>query len=189
MEQRASVETYNGLQYQVSYRSIKYPRLEFKSGSLVAVLPRSGIVADEFIKKHEKWINDRALIINQALENAKEKKLQRRSIDYRFRDTISSLSLGFCKEFGFNVNNLYLRRMNSKWASYSQKGNLTVNALLKYLPDTLIGYVIFHEVAHSVERAHNKRFWRILGKKFPNYKDLEYDLLIYWFLLKTNNAL
>ena len=189
MEQKANMETYNGLQYFVSYRLIKYPRLEFKSGSLVAILPKSGIAANEFIKKHEKWINDRTLIINQALENAKEKKLQRRPTDYRFRDVIYSLSLSFCKEFGFNVNKLYLRRMNSKWASYSQKGNLTVNALLKYLPDTLIDYVIFHEVAHSVERAHNKRFWRILSKRFPNHAQLEKELLVYWFLIKTKSNL
>ena len=75
--------------------------------------------------------------------------------------------------------------MNSKWASYSQRGNLTVNTLLRHLTDTLIDYVVFHEVAHSVEREHNKRFWRILSKKFPNYEKLERELLIYWFLIRN----
>lgn len=185
MEQKANIGTYNGLQYYVSYRSIKYPRLEFKSGSLLAVLPKSGIAANEFIKKHESWVNNKTLIIKGALEEAKNRKLQVRSADYNFKGLVSSLSLAFCEEFGFKVHKLYIRHMNSKWASYSQRGNLTVNTLLRHLPDTLIDYVVFHEVAHSVEREHNKRFWRILSKKFPNYEKLERELLIYWFLIKN----
>ena len=188
MEQKSNMGTYNGLQYYVSYRSIKYPRLEFKSGSLLAVLPKSGIAANEFIKKHESWVNNKTLIIKGALEEAKNRKLQVRSADYNFKDFVSSLSLAFCGEFGFKVHKLYIRHMNSKWASYSQRGNLTVNTLLRYLPDTLIDYVVFHEVAHSLEREHNKKFWRILSKKFPNYGKFEKELLVYWFSIRNTQG-
>ena len=184
MEQKTHIEICNGINYRISYRQIKYPRLEFKSGDLLAVLPKSGTNANEFIKKHEKWITNKTAIIKQAVEEAKVRELQMRSIDYDFKSLVSSLSLDFCREYGFNVNKLYIRYMNSKWASYSQRGNLTVNTLLRHLPDTLIAYVVFHEVAHSVEREHNKRFWRILSKKFPNYGKLEKELLVYWFLIR-----
>ena len=188
MEQKTHIEIRNGINYQVSYRQIRYPRLEFKSGDLLVVLPKSGINVDEFIKKHERWIINKTGIIKQAVEEAKVRKLQMRPIDYNFKSLVSSLSLDFCREYGFKVNKLYIRRMNSKWASYSKRGNLTVNILLKYLPDSLINYVIFHEVAHSFEREHNKRFWRILSKKFPTYRNFENDLLVYWFLIKQTQS-
>lgn len=38
--------------------------------------------------------------------------------------------------------------MKTKWASFSPKNNLTINKLMKYLPDDLIEYVIFHEISH-----------------------------------------
>lgn len=75
--------------------------------------------------------------------------------------------------------------MKTKWGSYSKKGNLTINTLLKYLPDKLIEYIIFHEMAHSIERKHNERFWNIINKKFKDYETKEKNLLVYWFLVQT----
>jgi hypothetical protein len=71
--------------------------------------------------------------------------------------------------------------MRTKWASCSAKRNLTINRLSKYLPDSLIRYIIFHEMAHMLEKKHNETFWKIISKKFNNYQQLENDLFIYWF--------
>ena len=173
MEQRVNMETCNGLQYCVSYRSIKYPRLEFKSGSLVAILPRSGIAANEFIKKHEKWINDRTLIINQALENAKEKRLQRRSKDYRFRDVISSLSLGFCKEFGFNVNKFILT--DKGHVAVPQSLIEKVERIVKHWKDRAKDFEkIYNEGTAVISEINElKRRQEELG-----FNDLEYSILV-----------
>ncbi|MBC7076952.1 MAG: M48 family metallopeptidase, partial [Synergistales bacterium] len=62
--------------------------------------------------------------------------------------------------------------------------NLTVNTLLKYLPEDLISYVIFHETAHSVERKHNTNFWELVKRKYPDYQVKEEKLLTYWFLIQ-----
>jgi len=81
------------------------------------------------------------------------------------------------------IHKIYFRRMKTKWASCSLKGNLTVNTLMKYLPEELIRYVIFHETAHLIERRHNDRFWGIISQKFGNYEKMEQDLFSYWFLI------
>jgi len=79
--------------------------------------------------------------------------------------------------------------MKTKWASYSQKGNLTINILLKYLPEQLIKYVIFHEMTHSIEKRHNESFWKIISQKYVNFESMEKELLIYWFQLQRSNKL
>ena len=77
--------------------------------------------------------------------------------------------------------------MKTKWASCSKKRNLTINTLMKFLPDYLIEYIIFHEIAHLKERKHNENFWKIVSRKFKNYEEMEKELFIYWFLIWKKN--
>ena len=74
--------------------------------------------------------------------------------------------------------------MNSKWASCSTQKSLTINTLLKYLPDKLITYVIFHEIAHIQEKKHNEAFWKIINSHFPDYTSKEKELFEYWFAIR-----
>ena len=37
-------------------------------------------------------------------------------------------------------------------------------------PKELIDYVIIHELAHTIEKNHSKKFWYIVQKNIPNYK-------------------
>jgi len=55
--------------------------------------------------------------------------------------------------------------MKTKWASHSRNSNLTINTLMKYLPEDLIHYITYHEIAHAIERKHNENFWDIINKK------------------------
>ena len=74
--------------------------------------------------------------------------------------------------------------MKSRWGSCSSRKNISINVYLKYLPEKLIEYVIFHEMAHLVELNHSKKFWNIINSKFPDYKSLENELSVYWFAVK-----
>ncbi len=89
-------------------------------------------------------------------------------------------------ELNTRINKIYFRKMNTKWASHSQNNNLTINSLLKFLPNDLISYIIFHEMVHNLERKHNDNFWALVSERYPNHNDKEKDLLTYWFLIQQN---
>jgi predicted metal-dependent hydrolase len=55
------------------------------------------------------------------------------------------------------------------------------------LPENLIEYVVFHEIAHLVELNHSKKFWNIISSKFQDYKNLENELSVYWFAIKDTS--
>jgi hypothetical protein len=74
--------------------------------------------------------------------------------------------------------------MRTKWGSCSHQNNLTLNSLLAYLPEHLIEYVIFHEVAHTKERKHADNFWKLVESKFDDHKEREMELFGYWFLIQ-----
>ncbi|MDH5202669.1 MAG: M48 family metallopeptidase [Nitrospirota bacterium] len=167
------------ISYDVSYRNIKYPRLEFKTGKLLFILP-IGYEPNFFLEKHRKWIAQKSEFIRKCLKASSGRKLVKRT-DKQFRNLVYSFVNKTSEEIDVELNRVFYKRMKTKWASLSPKRNLTVNTLLRHLPNKLIEYVIFHEIAHIIEKKHNNKFWKIIIKKFKNYQRLEQDLFIYWF--------
>ncbi len=172
------------IDYEIVHRNIKYPRLEFKTGKMLLVLPKDHKDYGDLIEKHKGWIFKRNSEIAAALEKAQKKKLDLTRTDEELKKLISSIVEDISSDLKVNINNIYFRRMKSKWGSCSPDKNLTINTLLKYLPDNLIEYVIFHEMIHLIERKHNGHFWKIIANEFDNYEEKEKELFEYWFLIQ-----
>lgn len=166
---------------KVAYRNIKYPRLEFRTGELEAVLPFDAD-PEIIIDKHLAWVGDKQAFIDNCLKEAHRKKLIDRSI-LELKDLVKSLLCEAEKEYGVKINRTRFLTMKTKWASCSDKGNLTLNTLLRRLPEPIIKYVVFHEAAHLIERRHKERFWSIIRIRFTNHNELEKELFTYWFLV------
>jgi len=170
--------------YRISHRAVKYPRLEFKTAELLIVLP-IGHEPDLLLEKHRDWIYKKFDFIKECLKSAKDRKLINRT-EEEFRKLIHSLAKETSKELRVELNHIYFRKMRTKWASLSSAKNLTVNTLVKYLPEYLIRYVIFHELAHIIEKKHNDKFWDIISLKFKNHQKMEREMFIYWFSVSNN---
>ena len=173
--------------YQVINRKVKYPRLEFKTGGLVVILPESAGNDVQLVRKYQKWIVAKIDYINKTLSNAAGKRLLPRRPAAEFRAIAGKLICVYSRELRIKPGKVFIRTMRSKWASMSANRNLTLNSLLKYLPHDLIAYVIFHELAHLIEHRHNTRFWSIISRKYKNHNDLESALFEYWFLIKRKS--
>lgn len=172
------------INYEIVHRKIKYPRLEFKTGNLILILPNGNADHNDIIEKHKDWIHKRSSEIAAALEEAQKKKLDLIRTDQELKQLISSIIEDISSDLEININNIYFRKMKSKWGSCSPNKNLTINTLLKYLPYNLIEYVVFHEMIHLIERKHNEHFWKIIANKFDNFKEKEQELFEYWFLIQ-----
>ncbi|WNZ29954.1 MAG: M48 family metallopeptidase [Candidatus Bathyarchaeota archaeon] len=172
------------MDYEVNYRNVKYPRLEYKTGNLLLILPQNYENEATILEKHKKWIMQKEELIKQALKEAEKTNLQNRTND-ELEQLVQKTVNSYQHNSELTVNQVFFRKMKTKWASFSTKGNLTVNTLLKHLPYELIEYVIFHEMTHCLERKHNQRFWNNINKKFDDYQKIEKQLLIYWFVIQT----
>ena len=172
------------IKYQISYRNICYPRLEFKTGSLVLILPKDNKNGKEIIEKHRNWIYRKNALIKKALKDLKSKKLNIERTDKELRNFVNRVANNFSRKLEVNVNKIFFRKMRTKWGSLSPRKNLTINTLVKYLPGWLIKYIVFHEIAHLIEKKHSEKFWRIINKKYKNYQKYESFLLKCWFLIQ-----
>ena len=73
--------------------------------------------------------------------------------------------------------------MTRKWGSCSSKANITLSKSLAYLPDKLVAYIVYHELAHLIVMAHNDEFFDIIKKEFPNYELCDKKLEQYNYLI------
>jgi predicted metal-dependent hydrolase len=59
-----------------------------------------------------------------------------------------------------------------------QKGNtIYVSIKARTYPDSVLRYIIAHELAHLVVKRHTWRFWKIVGIIYPEYEKGKEELL------------
>ena len=80
---------------------------------------------------------------------------------------------------GLNYKKLTIRNAKTRWGSCSSKNNINLSLHLMKLPDSLIDYVILHELAHTVVKNHSKDFWNFLSSICENAKALAKQLKAY----------
>lgn len=174
------------IKYEKVYRNIKYARLEFKTGNLRIILPKNYKDEKTLLKKHRKWIYKKAIFTEKILREAKKARLNFKlgleEFKRRTKDIVSHLS----DKMNVTINNIVFRKMKTKLGSCSSKGELTINSLLRFLPEYLIEYVIFHEVLHRIYRNHGREFNKIMKDKFKNQEQIEEKLLAHWLLVRKN---
>lgn len=79
----------------------------------------------------------------------------------------------YCKEMGVTVAKLTIRDQRSKWGSCSSRGTISMNWRLIMAPSEFVDYLVVHELAHRKEMNHSPRFWAIVEKHCPNYRQAE----------------
>ena len=69
-----------------------------------------------------------------------------------------------------------LRQMRNRWGSCSPAGRLTLNPILIRAPREAVDYVILHELCHLRYHDHSARFYRLLGRYVPGWRDIKQRL-------------
>ena len=175
-------------EYTVEYRKVKHPRLEFKTGALLVILPKKGWTPEQVLEKYEPWIKRKQATINTALQQTNGATLITTRTDKMLKHLVNRYAETAQKDLNTKINKIYFRKMKTKWASHSQNNNLTINTLTRYLPEDLISYIIYHETAHNIERKHNENFWTLIRRKHSDFQAKEKNLLTYWFLIQKQAA-
>lgn len=71
------------------------------------------------------------------------------------------------------INGVFLKYNFSNWGSCSVNGNVNLSTRLLFAPEDVQDYVILHELAHLVELNHSERFWALVEKFMPDYREKE----------------
>jgi predicted metal-dependent hydrolase len=69
-----------------------------------------------------------------------------------------------------------IRNQKRRWGSCSQKGNLNFNYKILFLPERCADYIIVHELCHLQEFNHSRRFWELVARAIPDYREMRKEL-------------
>jgi predicted metal-dependent hydrolase len=72
---------------------------------------------------------------------------------------------------GSAYNGLSIRAQRTRWASCSADGRMSFNWRLLLAPERVLEYVVWHEVCHLEILEHSPRFWALLERRWPGYRD------------------
>jgi predicted metal-dependent hydrolase len=76
----------------------------------------------------------------------------------------------FAPLVGVRWTRMGLTSARTRWGSASSDGSIRLHWRLIQLPPALADYVIVHELAHLHEMNHSPRFWAIVERVMPDYR-------------------
>jgi len=72
--------------------------------------------------------------------------------------------------FKQEIKSIYLKNNYSKFGSCSHDKKLIFSTSLLVAREDIIDYVVVHELAHTLQHNHSKKFWMLVEKIIPDYK-------------------
>jgi predicted metal-dependent hydrolase len=82
---------------------------------------------------------------------------------------------------GVPYPDIVVRAMRTRWGSCSAQGKITLNVKLVKVPKSYIDYVIFHELCHLAAPDHTPRFYALLDRVLPDWRERRERLNLYEF--------
>jgi predicted metal-dependent hydrolase len=74
---------------------------------------------------------------------------------------------------GFEVTRVSIRSQRSRWGSCSRTGAIALNFRLVQMPPWVCDYVLIHELMHLKQQNHGPRFWALVERACPDYREAE----------------
>jgi predicted metal-dependent hydrolase len=168
---------FEGIPFEVVRRRVRYSRVEFKTAGLRVVVPR-GVNPLQILEENKKSIVKKYHKLNQQRETARKIPMTDWT-EEEFSTIISKYFERYSRQLKVKPPTIRFRKMKRRWGSCRSDGLITLNVFLQFVPEHLIAYIIYHELAHLLVRGHNKKFKAIIANEFPNYRQLDKELNLY----------
>jgi predicted metal-dependent hydrolase len=137
----------------------------------------SHLVAEKYIASMRGWI-ERALL--QVASHASQKTEVRDPADIeaeyeRYKESarahIRTRLVALNYPYGFEWGRVSIRKNTTRWGSCSSKKNLNFDYRILFLPPHLQDYILVHKLCHLREMNHSPRFWALVARAIPEYKE------------------
>lgn len=162
------------MDYEIIRTDRKTVAISIKDGRVILRAPKrlKDKDAEKIIREHEKWISEK-LIEQRKRKEKKVELTEAQIIDLKreARAYFESKIASFSKIMNLKYGRITITSANTRFGSCSSKGNISFSYRLMLYPETAREYVIVHELAHLIEMNHSKRFYAIVERYMPDYKE------------------
>ncbi len=116
-----------------------------------------------------------AVVVPPNLDDERKSVVVRELLTSWYRqeawDHLTTRIVEFGNLMGVKPRQLKLSDAKRRWGSCSAKQSINLNWRLIMLDDSLIDYVVVHELSHLVELNHSSDFWRVVEGVIPDHRD------------------
>ena len=170
---------------KVCKRAKKVKLVVYCDGSFIVTTPRfvQQKTLEKFITEKSQWILDKIkyfkskkLAIFPKYTKAEYLK-QKKTAQILVKQKIEQFNL----IYNFKFNRISIKNQKTRWGSCSSKGNLNFNYKIIFLPEKIADYIVVHELCHLYEFNHSQKFWNLVAKTIPDYREIRKELKSYNF--------
>lgn len=142
----------NGQKYYIKLSGGPQNSIHFRDNVLVLQIKEKYRNSQEYIDKYfDQWLKEKMYILTDRLIDEYLLKLEK---------------------YHLEKPELAIRTMTGRWGSCTpSKCRIIINKNLIYSPHRCLEYVVLHELAHLVEANHSKKFYAIIEKVMPDWKE------------------
>jgi predicted metal-dependent hydrolase len=119
--------------------------------------------------KHGRFALRRDLV--ESGENGATKAVFRDFYVSRGTDRLQARVAYYAPKVGASPGSVDVRELGNRWASCSPSGHLAFHWKCMMAPQTIIDYVVVHELCHFHHRDHTDAFWNEVDKVMPDYRE------------------
>ncbi|MBM7662160.1 putative metal-dependent hydrolase [Bacillus mesophilus] len=124
-------------------------------------------------RDHVEFKEDYLQIKVKQLEDEKIKQALKRFYHQQCKALVEDSIAKHQRHFKTKPKGIRITDSKTTWGTCDSKQLLTFNWKLAMAPQKVIDYVVVHEMCHMVHLNHDRSFWRLVGKLFPDYKEQE----------------
>jgi predicted metal-dependent hydrolase len=89
----------------------------------------------------------------------------------RGQDRIPQRVAYYAPKVGVTHRSILVKELGHRWASCSPSGNLAFHWKCMMAPQTIIDYIVVHELCHFHHLDHTDAFWNEVDKVMPTYRE------------------
>lgn len=162
------------MKYEVIYSDRKTVNIRVKDGNVIIKAPKVIKKAEliKIIEKHQSWIEK--AVKNEAEKRGKYENLTEEEIKLLKKEAKKYLSERceyYARIMGLSYNRITITSAKTRFGACSSAKNLSFSYRLMLYPEPAREYVVVHELAHLKEMNHSKKFYAIIEKYLPDYKE------------------
>ena len=94
----------------------------------------------------------------------------------RARRELPERLLELAARYDLHVRRISIRTQKWRWGSCSSSGHICLNWRLVEMPDAVRDYVLIHELMHLKRMDHSQKFWNLVARACPDYRELRRQL-------------
>ena len=163
-----------GVEYDIIYTDRRSIGLRIKDGRLTVRAPRGTPreYIDSVVQKHSEWI---AKTVKR--ETAKRKMYtdltdaQIMELKTRARQYFEEKCAYYARLMGVRYRAITITSAKTRFGSCSSSGRISFSYRIMLYPEPAWEYVAVHELAHLIRMDHSPRFYAVIERYLPDYKE------------------